>query len=110
MTIAGALTPNDPKFDQPALIAALNSGAGYIGALGSRRTHRERLARLRDVGIDEAQLDRISAPCGLDIGARTPAETAVSILAEMIAKRTGRGGDPLSDTSGSIHSRELQAT
>lgn len=101
---------HDPKFDQPALSAALNTGAGYIGALGSRRTHRERLERLRGAGIDEAQLDRVSAPCGLDIGARTPAEVAVSILAEVIAKRAGRAGEPLSATSESIHTRELQTT
>lgn len=100
---------HDPKFDEPALIAALDCGAGYIGALGSRRTHRDRVARLRAAGIDEAQLERISAPCGLDIGARTPAETAVSVLAEIIAKRTGRVGERLSDTSGSIHPREVQA-
>jgi xanthine dehydrogenase accessory factor len=101
---------HDPKFDEPALIAALRSGAGYVGALGSRRTHRERLARLREAGLDEADLDRIFAPCGLDIGARTPAETAISILAEVIATRSGRGGESLSDTSASIHPRELQAT
>jgi len=101
---------HDPKFDEPALTAALQSGAGYIGALGSRRTHRERVARLREAGIDDTQLERICAPCGLDIGARTPAETAVSILAEIISKRTGRGGERLSYTDGSIHPRELQAT
>jgi xanthine dehydrogenase accessory factor len=101
---------HDPKFDEPALTAALSCDAGYIGALGSRRTHRERTARLREAGVDEAQLDRVSAPCGLDIGARTPAETAISILAEVIARRTGRAGEPLSDTRGSIHPRELQRT
>jgi xanthine dehydrogenase accessory factor len=101
---------HDPKFDEPALRSALNSGAGYIGALGSRRTHRERVERLREHGVDEAQIERISAPCGLDIGARTPAETAISILAEVIAKRSHRAGEPLSETGGSIHSRELQAT
>jgi xanthine dehydrogenase accessory factor len=100
---------HDPKFDEPALIAALDSGAGYIGALGSRVTHRERLQRLRERGVAETQLERIAAPCGLDIGARTPAETAISILAEVIATRAGRAAKPLSDTSGSIHPRELQA-
>jgi xanthine dehydrogenase accessory factor len=98
---------HDPKFDEPALLAALRSGAGYIGALGSRRTHRERLERLRAAGVSEADLARISAPCGLDIGARTPAETAVSIFAEIIALRTGRPGQRLARTSGSIHPREL---
>lgn len=101
---------HDPKFDEPALTAALATDAGYIGALGSRRTHDERTARLREAGVEESQLERVAAPCGLDIGARTPAETAVSILAEVIARRTGRAGDPLSDTSGSIHPRELQTT
>ena len=101
---------HDSKFDEPALIAALESGAGYIGALGSRRTHRERLERLREAGVDESQFERISGPCGLDLGARTPAETAVSILAEIVAKRSGRAGERLAETSGSIHSRELQTT
>jgi xanthine dehydrogenase accessory factor len=100
---------HDPKFDEPALLAALRSGAGYIGALGSRRTHRERIARLRDAGVAEADLARISAPCGLDIGARTPAETAVSIFAEIIALRTSRPGRRLADTRDSIHPRELHA-
>jgi xanthine dehydrogenase accessory factor len=98
---------HDPKFDEPALLSALRSGAGYIGALGSRRTHRERVERLRAAGVGEDELQRISAPCGLDIGARTPAETAVSIFAEIIALRTGRDGRRLADTSGSIHPREL---
>lgn len=99
---------HDPKFDEPALLAALGSAAGYIGALGSRRTHRDRLRRLREAGVDDSQLRRISAPCGLDIGARTPAETAISILAEVVARRAGRAGEPLTETSGSIHSPELQ--
>jgi xanthine dehydrogenase accessory factor len=98
---------HDPKFDEPALLAALRSGAGYIGALGSRRTHRERVERLRAAGVGEDELARISAPCGLDVGARTPAETAVSIFAEIIALRTGRPGRRLADTSGTIHPREL---
>jgi xanthine dehydrogenase accessory factor len=100
---------HDPKFDEPALLAALRSGAGYIGALGSRRTHRERVERLRAAGVGEADLARISAPCGLDIGARTPAETAVSIFAEIIALRTERPGRRLAETDGAIHPRELHA-
>jgi xanthine dehydrogenase accessory factor len=99
---------HDPKFDEPALIGALQTGAGYIGALGSRRTHAERLERLREAGVADRQLGRIFAPCGLDIGARTPAETAVSIMAEVIAARTGRRGERLSETSGPIHQRQLQ--
>lgn len=101
---------HDSKFDEPALTAALRTDAGYIGALGSRRTQRDRLARLREAGIPDDQLDRISGPCGLDIGARTPGETAISILAEVIATRAGRVGDRLVNTDESIHSRELQAT
>ncbi len=94
---------HDPKFDEPALMSALASGAGYIGALGSRRTHRERLERLRERGVDEEQLARIASPCGLDIGARTPTETAISVLAEILAARAGRSGQRLGATSGSIH-------
>lgn len=94
---------HDSKFDEPALRAALDTGAGYVGALGSRRTHADRLARLRAAGVPEADLRRIASPCGLDIGARTPDETAVSVLAEIIARRSGRSGTSLSDTEGPIH-------
>lgn len=94
---------HDPKFDEPALISALATGAGYVGALGSRRTQERRLERLRDAGLGEESIARIHAPCGLDVGARTPAETAISILAEMIAVRTGRSGERLAETSGPIH-------
>jgi xanthine dehydrogenase accessory factor len=102
---------HDAKFDVPALVAALETGAGYIGAMGSRRTHAERLVRLREAlsGAASADLvdhlDRIRAPIGLDIGARTPEETAVSICAEIIADRTGRSADvrPLRTTTGPIH-------
>jgi xanthine dehydrogenase accessory factor len=96
---------HDPKFDEPALIAALESGAGYIGALGSRRTQAQRAERLREAGIADEQIARIHAPCGLDVGARTPDETAISILAELIGVRAGRGGASLSGTSGPIHPR-----
>jgi xanthine dehydrogenase accessory factor len=94
---------HDPKFDEPALIAALAGKAGYIGALGSRRTHDKRLVRLREAGVSEDELARIHSPVGLDIGARTPAETAISILGEMIAFRNGRRGTFLAETSGAIH-------
>jgi xanthine dehydrogenase accessory factor len=94
---------HDVKFDEPALIAALATDAGYVGALGSRRTQERRLERLRDAGLDEDSIARIHAPCGLDLGARTPPETVVSILAEVIAVRTGRPGESLRDTSGPIH-------
>jgi xanthine dehydrogenase accessory factor len=94
---------HDPKFDEPALTAALATGAGYVGALGSRRTQKRRAERLRDAGLDEQSIARIHAPCGLDVGARTPSETAVSVLAEVIAVRSGRSGEPLRETSGPIH-------
>jgi xanthine dehydrogenase accessory factor len=81
---------HDPKLDDPALDAALRSGAFYIGALGSTRTHAKRLARLQEAGHDEATLARIHAPVGLDIGAVTAPEIAVSILAELVAVRRGR--------------------
>jgi xanthine dehydrogenase accessory factor len=74
---------HDPKLDDPALAVALRSPAFYVGALGSRRTHEARLARLRERGLGEAELARIHAPVGLDVGARSPAEIAVSILAEV---------------------------
>ena len=94
---------HDAKFDEPALIATLATGAGYVGALGSRRTQDRRVERLREAGLDEQAIERIHAPCGLDVGARTPVETAVSILAEVIAVRTGRSGESLRETSGPIH-------
>jgi xanthine dehydrogenase accessory factor len=99
---------HDPKLDEPALIAALASGAGYVGALGSRRTHRDRRGRLREVGVDESEIDRIHSPCGLDVGARTPAETAISVLGEIIATRTGRRGLSLKETDGPIHPRRAE--
>ena len=96
---------HDAKFDVPALTAALATSAGYVGAMGSRRTHADRLVRLREAGVDEAALSRVRAPVGLDIGARTPEETAVSICAEIIADRTGRSEPlPLRRTDGPIHS------
>lgn len=101
---------HDAKFDEPALIAALETGAGYIGALGSRQTHEERLERLRGRGVGEESLARISAPCGLDIGARTPAETAISVLAEILALRAHRSGDRLAETAGPIHPRHAKAS
>jgi xanthine dehydrogenase accessory factor len=94
---------HDPKFDEPALTAALATNAGYVGALGSRRTQERRVERLRDAGLDEESIARIHAPCGLDVGARTPSETAISVLAEVIATRTGRTGESLRETSGPIH-------
>ncbi|HEX5146879.1 MAG TPA: XdhC/CoxI family protein [Conexibacter sp.] len=99
---------HDPKFDEPALIAALETDAGYIGALGSRRTTEDRKRRLREAGVTDEQMIRIHAPCGLDIGAATPHEVAVSILAEMVLARTRRSGAPLWSTSGPIQPREQE--
>ncbi|RCV52990.1 XdhC family protein [Marinitenerispora sediminis] len=94
---------HDPKFDVPVLRLALGTRAGYIGAMGSRRTHEDRLARLREAGVPEERLARLRSPIGLDIGARTPEETAVSIAAELIQTRWGGSGLPLQDTRGRIH-------
>jgi xanthine dehydrogenase accessory factor len=95
---------HDHKFDVPAIVAALGTATGYIGAMGSRRTHAERVDRLRQAGVAEEDLARVHAPIGLDLGARTPEETAVSICAEIIASRTGRlDVRPLRDTEGPIH-------
>jgi xanthine dehydrogenase accessory factor len=83
---------HDPKFERPALKAALPHPLRYIGAIGSRKTHADRIATLRAEGVSEADLARIHAPIGLDIGAASPEEIALSILAEMIAVRSGRPG------------------
>lgn len=96
---------HDSKFDEPALLGALRTDAGYIGALGSRRTSSDREERLREAGVTDADLARISAPCGLDVGARTPAETAVAVLGEILALRAGRAGGRLAVASGPIHPR-----
>ncbi len=102
-TVLCVLT-HDPKFDVPLLEVALRlPEVGYVGAMGSRRTHEDRLARLRAAGLGEEELARLSSPVGLDLGARTPEETAVSIAAEVIALRWGGGGDRLSASSGRIH-------
>jgi xanthine dehydrogenase accessory factor len=100
---------HDDKFDLPMLTAALASDAFYVGALGSRRNQERRLALLRDAGLSEAELDRISGPCGLDVGAETPAETALSMLAEILASRAGRSGGPLTGASHRIHAEPLAA-
>jgi xanthine dehydrogenase accessory factor len=111
--VGGALGPRDAvcvlthdhKFDVPAIEAALRTSVGYLGAMGSRSTHAERLERLREAGVTEEGIGRVMAPVGLDIGARTPEETAVSICAEIIALRTGRAPDvrQLREASGPIH-------
>ncbi|WP_197519285.1 XdhC family protein [Mycobacterium sp. E2327] len=102
-TVICVLT-HDPKFDVPVLEVALRlPHVGYVGAMGSRRTHDDRMNRLRAAGLSDAELGRLSSPIGLDLGARTPEETAVSIAADIIAKRWGGGGRPLSETAGRIH-------
>jgi xanthine dehydrogenase accessory factor len=94
---------HDHKFDVPAIVAALGTEVGYVGAMGSRRTDAERRRRLQVEGVDAAALARVMAPIGLDLGARTPEETAVAICAEIIALRTGRQAPSLRDREGSIH-------
>ncbi len=96
-TVICVLT-HDPKFDVPLLEVALRlPELGYIGAMGSRRTHDDRLKRLREAGLTEPELARLASPIGLDLGARTPEETAVSIAAEIIALAVGRRGHPSLD-------------
>jgi xanthine dehydrogenase accessory factor len=94
---------HDPKFDVPAVIAALDTEVGYLGAMGSRRTTEDRSSRLRAEGVSDEQISRVLAPIGLDLGARTPEETAISICAEIIALRSGRAAPSLRSTSGDIH-------
>ena len=102
-TVIAVLT-HDPKFDVPLLEVALRlPEVAYVGAMGSRRTHEDRLARLREAGVTEHELARMSSPIGLDLGARTPEETAVSIAAEIIALRWGGAGERLATTEGPIH-------
>ena len=102
-TVVAVLT-HDPKFDVPLLEVALRlPDVAYVGAMGSRRTHDDRLARLREAGLTEKEIDRLSSPIGLDLGARTPEETAISIAAEIVALQWGGTGDRLGDRDGRIH-------
>jgi xanthine dehydrogenase accessory factor len=101
-TVVCVLT-HDPKFDVPVLQVALAHGFAYVGAMGSRRTHDDRVRRLRAEGVPEHQISRLASPIGLDLGARSPEETAVSIAAEIIATRWGGSGRSLSELDGSIH-------
>jgi xanthine dehydrogenase accessory factor len=101
---AVCILTHDPKFDVPAVQGALATKVGYVGVMGSRKTHERRMERLAEVGVtDPADIDRLMSPIGLDIGARTPEETAISICAEIIARRTGRVTPSLRDSSGPIH-------
>lgn len=94
---------HDPKFDIPLLRRALTLPVGYVGAMGSRRTHEDRLRLLDEAGVTAGQLAALHSPIGLDLGARTPEETAVSITAEIIAHTNGAAGLPLSQRTGPIH-------
>lgn len=94
---------HDPKFDVPALARALRSDAGYVGALGSRRTQARRREQLREVGVTDEELARLRAPIGLDLGGREPEEIALAILAEVQAVRYGRRGEALRDARGPSH-------
>jgi xanthine dehydrogenase accessory factor len=94
---------HDDKFDVPALKAALETEAFYVGALGSRRNQERRQGRLLEAGVDESELERISGPCGLDLGAESQPETAISILAEIVAVRNGREGGKLQRSKERIH-------
>jgi xanthine dehydrogenase accessory factor len=101
-TVVCVLT-HDPKFDVPLLELALRMPLAYVGAMGSRRTNEDRLARLAELGLSGIELARLHAPIGLDIGARTPEETAMSIAAEIIAARWHGTGSPLRTLRGPIH-------
>jgi xanthine dehydrogenase accessory factor len=98
-----AVLTHDPKFDTPLLQAALGMPVGYIGLLGSRRTCEDRRRRLVDAGVPQEQLDRLRGPIGLDIGGHSVQETAISILAEILAARSGGTGAPLSSVTSPIH-------
>lgn len=98
-----AILHHDPKLDDAALTAAFQSESPYIGAMGSRRAQDKRRERLEASGVPEHQLKRVSAPIGLDLGALGAEETALSIMAEMVAVRNGHGGGRLSDATGRIH-------
>ncbi|WP_019547001.1 XdhC family protein [Streptomyces sulphureus] len=100
---AVCLLTHDPKFDVPALTTALRSRAGYVGAMGSRRSHTDRLERLREAGLSEPELTRLRSPIGLDLAGHTPEETALSVAAELVASRSGGTGTPLSTTDVPLH-------
>lgn len=113
---AGRLDPvppcvltHDAKFDVPLLALALRLPLAYVGAMGSRRTHAERAARLREEGVPQAALDRLRSPIGLDLGGATPEETALAIAAEFTAVRHGGSVLPLAQRSGPVHRRTAQA-
>ena len=104
-----AILSHDPKFDEPALVGTLNTPAAYIGAIGSRKTNEDRRRRLAEAGMSPEQVARMRAPIGLDIGAATPEEMAISILGEIIALRRGRSGGLLTNATGNIRGERLPA-
>lgn len=103
-TTAIVILTHDPKFDEPAILGALKTDAGYIGAVGSRKTNIDRRQRLLEAGATDEQIDRVHGPIGLNIGGGSPEEMAISILAEVIAVRNGRDGRSLKSATGSIRS------
>lgn len=108
-TVLCVLT-HDPKFDIPLLETALDLPVAYIGAMGSRRTHMDRVQRLSELGITTTKIARLASPIGLDIGAQTPEETAISIAAEIISARAGSTGKPLRSLDGPIHQNHTPET
>lgn len=104
-----AILSHDPKFDEPALVGTLSTPAAYIGAIGSRKTNEDRRRRLTEAGMSPEQVARMRAPIGLDIGAATPEEMAISILGEIIALRRGRSGGSLTNATGSIRGERPSA-
>jgi xanthine dehydrogenase accessory factor len=105
---AACVLTHDAKLDVPAIVALLGTDVGYLGVMGNRRTHTDRIARLEEAGVTDRGLARLMAPIGLDIGSRTPEETAVSICAEIIALRTGHEALSLRDRRGPIHAAPLE--
>lgn len=102
VSTAIVILTHDPKFDEPAILGALKTPAGYIGAVGSRKTNADRRQRLLDAGATETDLERLHGPIGLNIGGKSPEEMAISILAEIIAVRNGRSGGSLRASAGGI--------
>jgi xanthine dehydrogenase accessory factor len=96
------LLTHDPKIDEPTLAAALRTRAAYIGAIGSRKTHADRYERMAKLGVTRSELDRVYSPVGLDLGGSTPEETALSIIAEVVAVKNGRTGGSLRHSTGPI--------
>jgi xanthine dehydrogenase accessory factor len=103
---AVAVLTHDVKFDEPAIVEALRRGCRYVGAVGSRKTQAERRARLQDAGVPTEELARLRGPIGLDLGGRAPAETAIAIIAEVVAERYGGSGRPMRELAAEREARE----